>query len=74
MSASYEPQDSMSLWWLGQPAQPVRIGTLSLQDRRRKLALSDDAAWMDAPYGFALSEDLPLQTGLMLPAERDTAA
>jgi hypothetical protein len=52
----------------------VRIGTLSLQDRRRKLALSDDAAWMDAPYGFALSEDLPLQTGLMLPAERDTAA
>ena len=52
----------------------MRIGTLSLQDRRRKLALSDDAAWMDAPYGFALSEDLPLQTGLMLPAERDTAA
>lgn len=74
MSACYEPQDSMSLWWLGQPAQPVRIGTLSLQDRRRKLALSYDAAWMDAPYGFALSEDLPLQTGLMLPAERDTAA
>ncbi len=52
----------------------MRIGTLSLQDRRRKLALSDDAAWMDAPYGFALSEDMPLQTGLMLPAERDTAA
>jgi serine/threonine-protein kinase HipA len=26
-----------------------------------------------SPYGFALSEDLPLQTGLMLPAERDTA-
>jgi serine/threonine-protein kinase HipA len=64
----------MSLWWLGQPAQPVRIGTLSLQDRHRKLALSYDAAWTDSPCGFALSEDLPLQTGLMLPAERDTAA
>jgi len=70
----YQPQDSMSLWWLADPGAPQRIGTLSLQDNRRKVALSYDPAWIASPQGFALSEDLPLQTGLMLPAERDTAA
>lgn len=74
MSQAYEPQDSMSLWWLGDPHAPQRIGTLSLQDQRRKVALTYDPAWLSSPQGFALSEDLPLRTGLMLPAERDTAA
>jgi hypothetical protein len=32
---SYEPQDSMSLWWLSDAMSPQRIGTLSLQDQRR---------------------------------------
>ncbi|PUE62466.1 hypothetical protein B9Z45_03835 [Limnohabitans sp. 2KL-17] len=64
----------MSLWWLADPGAPQRIGTLSLQDQRRKVALSYDPAWIASPQGFALSEDLPLQMGLMLPAERDTAA
>lgn len=73
MSETYVPQDSMSLWWLGDPAMPQRIGMLSLQDNRRKVALSYDAAWRDSPQGFALSEDLPLQPGLKIPAERDTA-
>jgi serine/threonine-protein kinase HipA len=71
---SYEPQDSMSLWWLGDGASPQRIGTLSLQDQRRKVALSYEPEWMASPQGFALSEDLPLQRGLYIPAERDTAA
>ena len=71
---SYEPQDSMSLWWLGDAASPQRIGTLSLQDQRRKVALSYEPEWMASPQGFALSEDLPLQRGLYIPAERDTAA
>lgn len=70
---SYVPQDSMSLWWLVDPLAPRRIGTLSLQDQRRKVALSYDLAWMASPHAFALSEDLPLQTGLKMPAERDTA-
>ena len=70
---SYVPQDSMSLWWLADPLAPQRIGTLSLQDQRRKVALSYDLAWMASPHAFALSEDLPLQTGLKMPAERDTA-
>lgn len=73
MSAHYQPQDSMSLWWLGDPVTPRRIGTLSLQDNRRKVGLGYDPAWIAAPHSFALSEDLPLQPGLKTPAERDTA-
>ena len=69
----YQPQDSMSLWWLADPAAPQRIGTVSLQDNRRKLGLSYAPGWLAGPQGFALSEDLPLQPGLHLPAERDTA-
>lgn len=74
MSQAYQPQDRMSLWWLGDPHAPQRIGTLSLQDQRRKVALTYDPVWIASPKGFALSEDLPLRLGLMLPAERDTAA
>ena len=74
MRLPYQPQDSMSLWWLADPAAPQRIGMLSLQDNRRKVALSYDPAWTVSPQGFALSEDLPLHAGLQLPAERDTAA
>jgi serine/threonine-protein kinase HipA len=71
---SYVPQDSMSLWWLADAVAPQSIGTLSLQDQRRKVALSYDPAWIASPQGFALSEDLPLQVGLMLPDARDMAA
>jgi serine/threonine-protein kinase HipA len=74
VSQAYEPQDGMSLWWLGDPHAPERIGTLSLQDQRRKVALTYDPTWLSSPQGFALSEDLPLRTGLILPTERDTAA
>lgn len=70
---SYEPQDSMSLWWLADAKSPQRIGTLSLQDQRRKVALSYDPEWIASPLGFALSEDLPLQPGLCMPDMRDTA-
>jgi serine/threonine-protein kinase HipA len=73
VNSPYQAQDSMSLWWLADVQVPKRIGTLSLQDQRRKVALSYDAAWIASAQGFALSEDLPLQAGLMLPAERDTA-
>ena len=74
MSQNYQPQDSMSLWCLADPLVPQRIGTLSLQDQRRKVGLTYDPTWLSSPQGFALSEDLPLRMGLMLPAERDTAA
>lgn len=74
MSATYVPQDGMNLWCLCHPAAPQHIGALSLQDNRRKVALTYDPVWIASSQGFALSEDLPLHTGLMLPAERDTAA
>lgn len=72
MSTPYQPQDQMSLWWLADPLAPQRIGTLSLQDSRRKVGLSYDPAWRASPQGFALSEDLPLQPGVQLPTERDS--
>ena len=74
MNTPYQPQDDMSLWWLGEPVTPVLIGTVNLQDQRRKVALRYDPAWLLSPMGFALSEDLPLQAAWLLPAERDTAA
>lgn len=52
---------------------PQGIGTLSLQDQRRKVALSYDPAWLASPQGLGRSEDLPVQAVLMLSAERDTA-
>jgi serine/threonine-protein kinase HipA len=73
VSKPYEPQDSMSLWWLADPRQAQRIGTLSLQDNRRKVGLSYDRAWIESSHGFALSEDVPLHAGWHMPVERDSA-
>ena len=64
----------MSLWWLGDAQRPRRVGTISLQDQHRKVALRYDPAWRASPEGFALSEDLPLHDGLHLPPARDSAA
>ncbi|MDO9065577.1 MAG: type II toxin-antitoxin system HipA family toxin [Chloroflexota bacterium] len=75
MSADYQPQDRMSLWWLGEPAAPRLVGALLLADSARKVALEYAPGWLArGAGGFALSEDLPLQTGLFLPPERDMAA
>lgn len=65
----------MSLWWLGNPMSPRLIGQISLADGNRKVALRYDRAWLDARSGgFALSEDLPLNPGIFIPAEKDMAA
>ncbi len=75
MSADYQPQDRMSLWWLGEPAAPRLVGSLLLADSARKVGLQYAPEWRArGTGGFALSEDLPLQTGLFLPPERDMAA
>ena len=42
MNVSYVLQDNMSVWWLGNPAEPQLIGALSLQDTRRKVGLTYD--------------------------------
>lgn len=71
MSEAYQPQNEMSLWWLG-GVQPRRVGMMSLAGGNRKVALAYDAAWIKD--GFALSEDLPLASGLYTPKENDSAA
>lgn len=71
MSEAYQPQDEMSLWWFGE-AQPRRVGTILLAGGNRKVALEYDPEWIK--NGFALSEDLPLASGLYTPKENDSAA
>ena len=69
---AYVPQDSLWLWWLGEPARPRIVGELSLASGARAVALRYDASWRES--GFALSEDLPLTADLFIPREKDTAA
>lgn len=72
-SAAYLARDELFLWWLGDPANPVPIGTLALIRNPRGVSLRYAASWIEK--GFALSEDLPLLSGQeFMPAERDTAA
>jgi serine/threonine-protein kinase HipA len=73
MAEAYQPQDVMSLWWLGASSgQPSLIGQLFLAEGNRKVGVEYDPAWLQ--NGFALSEDLPLARGVFLPKERDMAA
>jgi serine/threonine-protein kinase HipA len=64
--------DACWLWYLGDPAAPVRIGTLRLVMGGRGVSLRYDRRWLD--LGFALSEDLPLVDLEHLPPARDDAA
>ena len=68
----YAPQDTMHLWWLGDPQQPSLIGELRLADRNQRVSLQYNKAWLS--QGFALSEDLPLIDTEQLPLERQRAA
>ena len=69
---AYKPQDTLYLWWLGDPAQPRPVGELRLASGGRAVALQYDPAWLAA--GFPLSEDLPLRPDLHVPREKDVAA
>ena len=68
----YTPSDTLHLWWLGMPADPVYIGELHTMRTQRGVSLHYDAGWL--AHGFALSEDLPLVDQEFLPREKDTAA
>lgn len=72
MSQSYIPQDAMSLWWMGNPSDPKLVGKIFLVEGNRKVALEYGDEWLKG--GFALSEDLPLQSGAFTPEEKATAA
>lgn len=71
-SADYVPQDAMSLWWMGDPSHPVRIGTIHLVMSGQGISLFYDDAWIR--NGFALSEDLPLHAMEFMPAAKERAA
>ena len=68
----YKPQDTMHLWWLGDPARPRLVGELRLVANARSVGLQYAGSWR--AEGFALSEDLPLQPDLFLPRDKDSAA
>ncbi|HEX4585691.1 MAG TPA: type II toxin-antitoxin system HipA family toxin [Burkholderiaceae bacterium] len=72
MSGEYRITDELTLWWLGRPQTPVRVGTLRLLRATRGVSLQYDPEWLR--NGFALSEDLPLTDIEHRPVERDTAA
>ncbi len=70
---TYKPRDTLTLWWLGPGAAQGRpVGSLSLAEGNRKVALRYNDVWLAS--GFALSEDLPLISQLFLPPHKDTAA
>lgn len=75
MSAAPLP-DTLALWWLADPDAPRAVGRL--RQVRRSARQSAGVSLEYAPEwladGFALSEDLPLQTGEFLPTEPDAAA
>lgn len=68
---SYQPQDTLYLWTLINPASPVLTGALSLSALVPNCATFTYAAdW----WQFALSEDLPLMAGQDFSAgEKDSA-
>src|SRR4051812_37282559 len=67
-----EARSELHLWWLGQPAQPVYVGTLREVRTLRGVSLRYGGHWL--ARGFALSEDLPLIDQEFLPQDKDTAA
>ncbi|HTT12087.1 MAG TPA: HipA domain-containing protein [Burkholderiaceae bacterium] len=72
MIERYRVADELHLWWLGDPAKPVFVGTLRLLHTTRGVSLQYGDAWLR--HGFALSEDLPLTDLEHQPVQRDTAA
>ncbi len=69
----YTPVNTLHLWFLGQPQQPVPVGTLNLvHTGTRGVSLRYAPTWLQT--GFALSEDLPLLDIEHLPKEKDAAA
>jgi serine/threonine-protein kinase HipA len=68
----YAVTDRLLLWLLTDPARPVLVGELDLMRTTKGVSLRYADAWLER--GFALSEDLPLIRGDLLPGERETAA
>lgn len=68
---SYEPQDTLYVWTLVNPAQPVLTGSMGLSQLVPNCATFTYAAdW----WQFALSEDLPLLAGQIFSAGHKDSA
>jgi serine/threonine-protein kinase HipA len=68
----YRPADELFLWWLGDPARPMPVGSLRTVRAAQGVSLRYNAEWLRS--GFPLSEDLPLKDMEFLPAEKESAA
>ncbi|MFM8554691.1 MAG: type II toxin-antitoxin system HipA family toxin, partial [Betaproteobacteria bacterium] len=66
---AYQPQDTLTLWWLADPATPQRVGTLRLVLSSQSVGFQYARSWL-ATGGIALSEDLPLRDDLFIPARK----
>ncbi len=71
MVSPYQPADSLYLWLLTRPSEPVLVGELQLLRTTQGVSLEYSPHWLQR--GFPLSEDLPLVSGELLPKERATA-
>jgi serine/threonine-protein kinase HipA len=69
---AYQPKDTLYLWLLTEPSEPILVGELHLVRSSQGVSLQYAEEWLRA--GFPLSEDLPLIQQEFLPAERGTAA
>jgi serine/threonine-protein kinase HipA len=69
---SYQPSDTLYLWLLTRPSEPVLVGRLKLVRTMQGVSLEYSPDWLQR--GFPLSEDLPLVSGELLPQEKATAA
>lgn len=67
----YQPRDTMTIWWLGRPESPVKIGRISFVSALRAVGMQYDADWI--AHGFPISEDLPLRPIAFFPTVKDTA-
>jgi serine/threonine-protein kinase HipA len=68
----YQVLDTLYLWYLGTPSQPVLVGDLKLVVSLRGVSLRYAPGWLQS--GFPLSEDLPLIDIEHLPREKEVAA
>jgi serine/threonine-protein kinase HipA len=68
---TYKPTDTLYLWLLTQPQQPVLIGELNLVRTTQGVSLRYSEDWLQR--GFQLSEDLPLISEEFLPVEKASA-
>ncbi len=67
----YQPQDTLYLWWLANPAAPRLIGELHMARTLNGVSLAYAPGWLAS--GFAISEDLPLNEGEFFPVGKETA-